>query len=63
MKFDNGEITFKDINTQYSSWMGNFYKYMSKNQRTKMNDLFNELFVNDFVVCGGNKYSKVIIAK
>lgn len=42
--------------------MGNFYKYMSKNQRTKMNDLFNELFVNDFVAYGGNKYSKNIIA-
>lgn len=40
-------MTFKDINTQYSSWMGNFYKYMSKNQRTKINNLFNELFVND----------------
>lgn len=45
---DDGTITFEKAQNQYLSWMGNFYRYMSKGQRARMNDLYNDLFIKEW---------------
>lgn len=45
---EDGTIPYAKAQDQYRSWMGNFYRYMSKEQRRRMNDLYNELFIKEW---------------
>lgn len=48
VKVDNGEIPYKDVEQMYRSWIGNYYKVMSKKQRENLNNLYNELFIDQW---------------
>ena len=44
VKVRNGEIDYDNIENMFRSWMGNFYKIMSRKQRQNMISLYEELF-------------------
>ena len=44
---DNGEVTYKNIEQSYKSWMGKYTKVMSKRQTKNIKRLYNELFKED----------------
>lgn len=44
---DNGEVTYKNIEQSYKSWMGKYTKVMSKRQTKNLKRLYNELFKED----------------
>lgn len=46
---DEGRITYEDIREQYNSWRGNLKHYMAYNTTRNMDNLYNELFVNNFI--------------
>ena len=41
---DKGRMQYTDIEQAYKSWMGNYYRIMSKKQVNGMKKLFWELF-------------------
>lgn len=43
-KLSNGEMTYKEIEDQYRSWMGNYKKYLSNETYRNIENLYNELF-------------------
>lgn len=43
-KAKNGDILYKDVENMYRSWMGDFYKLMSRQQRQHLIQLYEELF-------------------
>lgn len=47
-KLENGEVSYKSIESTYKSWFGTYRKYMSEDQRKRLNELYNELFINDW---------------
>lgn len=49
VKLENGEVQYSDIEQMYRSWMGGYYKIMSKRQRENLNNLYNELFIKPFI--------------
>lgn len=44
---DNGEVTYKNVEQSYKSWMGKYTKVMSKRQTKNIKRLYNELFKED----------------
>lgn len=44
---DNGEVTYKNIEQSYKSWMGKYTKVVSKRQTKNIKRLYNELFKED----------------
>lgn len=46
---DEGRITYEDVREQYNSWRGNLKHYMAYNTTRNMDNLYNELFVNNFI--------------
>ena len=44
---NNGEVTYKNIEQSYKSWMGKYTKVMSKRQTKNIKRLYNELFKED----------------
>ena len=57
-KVEKGEITYDCVEEMYRSWMGNFYKLMSKDQRRNLISLYEDLFDKDIhieKVCGKRK--------
>lgn len=44
VKHNNCDIEYVHIENMFKSWMGSFYKLMSKQQRNSLIDLFEELF-------------------
>jgi len=44
IKVENGESVYEDIENMYRSWMGNYYKLLSKLQRQHLIELYEELF-------------------
>lgn len=44
VKHNNGDIEYAHIENMFKSWMGSFYKLMSKQQRNSLIDLFEGLF-------------------
>lgn len=44
VKHNNGDIEYVHIENMFKSWMGSFYKLMSKQQRNSLIDLFEGLF-------------------
>lgn len=51
-KLDNGEIDYKDIETSYKSWRGNLKRYSSYRTLKNMDNLYNELFITQFIERG-----------
>ena len=51
-KLDNGEIDYKDIETSYKSWRGNLKHYSSYHTLKNMDNLYNELFITQFIERG-----------
>ena len=41
---DDGRITYDTIEQAYKSWMGRYTKFMSKQQRKNLQQLYQELF-------------------
>ena len=41
---DKGVMPYQDIENSYKSWMGNYAKYMSKQQRKNIQNLYKSLF-------------------
>ncbi len=44
VKVENGEILYEQVENMFKSWMGSFYKLMSKKQRENLIRLYEELF-------------------
>lgn len=44
LKVDCGEIGYDDVEQMFRSWMGSFYKLMSRQQRQNLIHLFEDLF-------------------
>ena len=53
-KFLAGEITYKDVEQNYKSWFKSHIKYLTKKQRRKLNNVYNDLFIKNFA--GGTNY-------
>lgn len=58
-KLDNGVIVFEDVRTSYASWKGSLKGKKCYNTLKNMDSLFNELFIEDWMLC----YEKRIIKK
>ena len=43
-KVDSGDVLYENIENMYKSWMGNYYKLLSKDQRQHLIELYEELF-------------------
>ena len=48
-KLENGEIQYSEIEQMYRSWIGGYYKLMSRKQRENLNNLYNDLFIKPFI--------------
>ena len=48
-KLNNKEITYKEIENHYKSWRGNFKKFNCYHRLGDMDELFDKLFIEDFV--------------
>ncbi len=44
VKVENGEILYEQVENMFKSWMGSFYKLMSKKQRENLIRLYENLF-------------------
>ena len=44
VKVENGEIPYENIEGMFKGWMGDFYKLMSRTQRTDLLELYEGLF-------------------
>ncbi len=44
VKVADGEIEYGNVDNMFKSWMGSFYKLMSKRQRENLIELFEDLF-------------------
>lgn len=49
VKLKNGETQYHDIEQMYRSWMGGYYKIMSRKQRENLNNLYNDLFIKPLI--------------
>lgn len=58
VKVENGEIEYENVENMFKSWMGSFYKLMSKKQRKNLIELYEQLFNKTITIV--NK--KMIIA-
>ena len=43
-KLANGEIEYENVENMFRSWMGSFYKLLSKVQRKNLVQLYEDLF-------------------
>lgn len=50
VKVQNGEIPYERVENTFKSWMGSFYKLLSKQQRQNMITLYEELFNKTVIV-------------
>lgn len=50
VKVQNGEIPYENVENMFKSWMGSFYKLLSKQQRTNLISLYEGLFDKDVTV-------------
>lgn len=44
VKVENGEIPYENVEGMFRSWMGSFYKLLSKVQRKNLVQLYEDLF-------------------
>lgn len=50
VKVENGEVLYDNVENMFRSWMGSFYKLLSRKQRENMICLFEELFNKTIVI-------------
>ena len=50
VKYRDGEVEYSHVEDMFKSWMGSFYKIMSKQQRTNLICLFEDLFDRDIQI-------------
>ena len=50
LKVENSEIPYEYVENSFKSWMGSFYKLMSKDQRKNMIELYESLFNADIEI-------------
>lgn len=62
VKVENGELPYENVEEMFKSWMGDFYKLMSRKQRQNMVALYEELYSKTVVIVRKNKKSKMIIS-
>lgn len=60
-KFDNHTIPYAAIEEMFRSWMGSFYKVMSKDQRSQLINLFEKLFDKKIVFVKQSGKWKMVI--
>lgn len=44
VKVENGELEYENVENMFKSWMGSFYKLLSKQQRQNLISLYEELY-------------------
>lgn len=52
IKVETGELAYDRVETMFKSWMGSFYKLMSRKQRRNMIILYEGLFRKRIEVVG-----------
>lgn len=57
VKIQNGEISYEGVENMFRSWIGSFYKLLSKQQRTNLINLYEKLFDKVIVI----KFKKMMI--
>lgn len=50
VKVKNGEVPYANIENMFKSWMGNFYKLMTRTQRKNLLELFETLFDKEITI-------------
>lgn len=50
VKVKNGELPYENVEEMFKSWMGDFYKLMSRKQRQNMIALYEELYNKTVVI-------------
>lgn len=50
VKVKNGEAPYTNIENMFKSWMGNFYKLMTRTQRKNLLELFETLFDKEITI-------------
>lgn len=50
VKVENGEIPYENVEGMFKGWMGDFYKLMSRTQRTDLLKLYEDLFDKEIVI-------------
>lgn len=50
VKVENGEVLYDNVENMFRSWMGSFYKLLSRKQRENLICLFEELFNKTIVI-------------
>ena len=60
-KLNDGDANYNSIEEMYRSWMGNFYKLMSKDQRKNLIRLYEELFSKEIRFINRSGKRKMII--
>lgn len=50
VKVKNGEVPYSNIENMFKSWMGNFYKLMTRTQRKNLLELFETLFDKEITI-------------
>lgn len=62
VKVKNGETTYENVESMFKSWMGSFYKLMSRSQRKGLLELFEELFDKKIeIIKKKNNKNKMVI--
>lgn len=62
-KMDSGEIPYESIEEAFRSWIGSFYKLMSKDQRLRLISLFEDLFDRKITLIKQSGKWKMLIEK
>lgn len=52
VKIKNGEVEYEQVENMFKSWMGGFYKLLSKQQRLNLLMLYEELFDKSISISG-----------
>ena len=50
VKVANGEAQYENVENTFKSWMGNYYKLLSKQQRQHLIELYEELFHKNIAI-------------
>ena len=53
LKVKSGELPYESVEEMFRSWMGSFYKILTKDQRTGLISLFESLFDKHILIQNG----------
>lgn len=56
--YSNGKMTYKDIEDSFKSWINSYKKLLSKKTLQGFYKLFDDLFINPFILCYGGVYDQ-----